>query len=151
MVSVNVSEFNANSPLDYADLNKMVLAIRDLASKIPTVTTAAPTGTATATTSETTFLTSSYTAALAPPVTSKSTGTQYTIKYTRQGVPVTFSSPPFVIAWVSTGKAGAGLAIINKAGDTTTTGFDVRIGWVARASAGNVSVAYLAIGNELKS
>ena len=32
MVSVNVNEFSANSPLDYADLNKLVTAIQVVAA-----------------------------------------------------------------------------------------------------------------------
>lgn len=149
MVSVDVNEFSSNSPLDYAELNKLVLAIKTIAAAMPTVSTPAAGSTASVA-SAPTFLYGSYTAEAAPPVTTKSTGTQYTIPYTRDGVPVTFSSPPFVIAWASTGKSGSGLAVINKAGSPTSTNFDARIGWVARKTSGNVSVSYLAIGSEIK-
>lgn len=150
MVSISVNEFSANSPLDYADLNKLVLAIKTIAAAMPTVATPAAGSSATATvTSAPTFLYGSYTAEAAPPVTTKSTGTQYTVPYTRDGKPVSFSAPPFVIAWASTGKAGSGMAVINKAGSPTSTNFDVRVGWVARKTSGNVSVSYLAIGTEV--
>jgi hypothetical protein len=151
MVSVDVKEFSANSPLDYADLNKLVLAIKTVAAAMPTVTTpAAGSNSPASGASAPTFLYGSYFAENAPPLTTKSTGNQYTIPYTRNGVPVTFSTPPFVIAWASTGKAGSGMAIINKAGAETSTNFDVRIGWASRKMAGNVNVGYLAIGNEIK-
>jgi hypothetical protein len=149
MVSVNVSEFSANSPLDYADLNKLVLAIKTVAAAMPTVSTPAGTTTTATVTAAPTFLYGSYTAEAAPPVTTQSTGTQYTVPYTRDGKPVSFSSPPFVIAWASTGKAGSGMALLNKAGNPTSTNFDVRVGWVARKTSGNVSVSYLAIGTEV--
>jgi hypothetical protein len=150
MVSVNVNEFSANSPLDYADLNKLVLAIKTLAAAMPTVSTPAAGSTAPVPTAAPTFLYGSYTAESAPPVTTKSTGQQYTITYTRNGVPVTFSSPPFVIAWPSTGGASSGMAIVNKAGVPTSTNFNVRVGWVGRTKTGNVSIGYLAIGSEIK-
>lgn len=154
MVSVDVKEFSANSPLDYAELNKLVLAIKTIAAAMPEVKTTAPaTGTTTATvTSAPTILTGNFSAADAKALVSGTYGSPYTVPYTRDGKPVTFATPPFVVAWASTGGAGSGLAIVNKAGNPTETNFNIRVGWVSRSknASGNVSIAYIAIGNEVK-
>jgi hypothetical protein len=154
-MKVDVQEFSANSALDYADLNKLVLAIKTLAAAMPTVTTPVPSAgspTGTVTNAAPSFLTGGYTVSNAIPVSSTNTGSPFTVPFQRDGKPVTFSSPPFVVAWASTGgNTTSGLAVVNKAGNATTTGFNIRVGWVGRAKSGNVGISYLAIGNEIKS
>lgn len=153
MVSVNVQEFSANSPLDYADLNKLVLAIKTIASAMPTVTTSAPAGSTTANVANTasTILTGSYQITNAPALGAKGIGGNYTVPFMRDNKPVTFSSPPFVVAWAATANPGSGMAILNKNGVTTTTNFPVRGGWVSRTITGNFYVQYIAIGTEIPS
>jgi|LauGreDrversion4_2_1035121.scaffolds.fasta_scaffold691533_2 hypothetical protein len=154
-MKVDVQEFSANSALDYADLNKLVLAIKTLAAAMPTVTTPVPnTGTPTATVNAApTILSGSFTVTNAKPVSTTTNGSShaYTIPFLRNGQPVTFASPPAVTVFASTGgNNGTGLAVVNRAGSSGTTSFDVRVGWVGRKTTGNVAVGYLAIGNEIK-
>ncbi len=154
MVSVDVQEFSANSPLDYAELNKLVLAIKTIAAAMPTISTSAPagsTGTATVTNVAQTILTGSYQLMNAPSLGAKGTGANYTVPFMRDNKPVTFSSPPHVIAWATPTNPGSGMAILNKNGLTTTTNFPVRGGWVSRSSTGNFYIQYIAIGNEIPS
>lgn len=154
MVSVDVQEFSANSPLDYAELNKLVLAIKTIAAAMPTVTTPAPvgsTGTATVANVSQTILAGSYQLTNAPALGAKGTGANYTVPFMRDNKPVTFSSPPHVIAWATPTNPGAGMAILNKNGVSTTTNFPVRGGWVSRSTTGNFYIQYIAIGTEVPS
>lgn len=151
MVSVDVQEFSANSPLDYAELNKLVLAIKTIAAAMPTVSTAAPTATATVANAASTILTGTYSLTNAPVLGAKGIGANYTVPFMRDNKPVTFSSPPFVVAWARATAPGSGMAILNKNGASTTTNFPVRGGWVARTTTGNFTVEYIAIGTEIPS
>lgn len=154
MVSVDVQEFSANSPLDYAELNKLVLAIKTIAAAMPTITTPVPPGaggSATVTNAAATILTGSYQLMSAPSLGVKGTGQNYTVPFMRGDKPVTFSSPPHVIAWATPSSPGAGMAILNKNGASTTTNFPVRGGWVSRSSNGNFFIQYIAIGTEIPS
>ena len=156
MVSVDVNEFSANSPLDYAELNKLVLAIKTLASAMPVVTTSAPGSTKTpdaANANSFPSLISGYFSAqdAAPFTTSTKTGTPYTVTYMSNGVPVTFASPPNVYAWAGTANSSSGLAIVNRAGTPGNTSFSIKVGWAGRTVKGNVGIYYLAIGTVVKS
>lgn len=153
MVSVDVQEFSANSPLDYAELNKLVLAIKTIAAAMPTITTTAPAGngTATVTNAASTILTGSYQLMNAPSLGAKGIGANYIVPFIRDNKPVTFSSPPHVIAWATPSAPGSGMAILNKNGLTTTTNFPVRGGWVSRTTTGSFYIQYIAIGTEIPS
>jgi hypothetical protein len=155
LVSVDVQEFSANSPLDYAELNKLVLAIKTIAAAMPTVSTTAPavgsTGSATVANSAQTILCGSYQLTNAPALGAKGIGGNYTVPFMRDNKPVTFSSPPHVIAWATPTNPGTGMAILNKNGVATTTNFPVRGGWVSRSTTGNFYIQYIAIGTEVPS
>ena len=155
MVSVNVQEFSANSPLDYADLNKLVLAIKTIAAAMPTITTTVPPGNAAGSVAVAnaaqTILCGSYQLTNAPALGAKGVGANYIVPFMRDNKPVTFSSPPHVIAWATPTNPGAGMAIVNKNGLNTTTNFPVRGGWVSRTTTGNFYIQYIAIGTEVPS
>jgi hypothetical protein len=155
LVSVDVQEFSANSPLDYAELNKLVLAIKTIAAAMPTVSTTAPnagsTGSATVANTAQTILCGTYHLTNAPALGAKGIGGNYTVPFMRDNKPVTFSSPPHVIAWATPSNPGTGMAILNKNGVSTTTNFPVRGGWVSRSTTGNFYIQYIAIGTEVPS
>lgn len=147
-VNVDVSQFSANSPLDYADLNKLVTAIQVVAAAIPTIVSPSPQpgpGTPVVTGQQ---VLADHVSPLAGTEITKtnSTGKQHFVTFLRNGKQVTFASKPLVVAMASHGS-GKGVAVVNVV-STTTTGFTVQVGWVGKTS-GNIGLKYIAVGTEV--
>lgn len=146
-VNVDVSQFSANSPLDYGDLNKLVTAIQVVAAAIPTTVSPAPSPTGGQVVSGPTILSNHVSGLAGTEITkTNNTGKQHNITFMRNGKQVTFASKPLVVATASHGS-GKGMSIVNII-STSTTGFTVQIGWVGKSS-GNIGLKYIAVGTEI--
>jgi hypothetical protein len=146
-VSVDVSQFSANSPLDYADLNKLVTAIQVVAAAIPTVVSPAPNTPGSPLPTGPTTIADHINGLAGTEITkTNNTGKQHFVTFLRNGKQVTFASKPLVVA-MGSHSSGKGIAIVNVV-STTTTGFTVQVGWVGKAS-GNIGLKYIAVGTEI--
>lgn len=145
-VNVDVSQFSANSPLDYADLNKLVTAIQVIAAAVPTVVAPSPKPGSPVATGPTTLADHVSPVAGTEITKTNNTGKQQFIPFLRKGQQVTFVEKPLVVATASH-SSGKGMAIVNIV-STTTTGFTVQVGWVGKTS-GNIGLKYVAVGTEV--
>jgi len=146
-VSVDVSQFSANSPLDYADLNKLVTAIQVVAAAIPTVVSPSPITPGTPVVTGTTTLADHISGLAGTEITkTNNTGKQHFVPFMRNGKQVTFASKPLVVAMASHGS-GKGMSIVNVV-STSTTGFTAQVGWIGKTS-GNIGLKYIAVGTEV--
>lgn len=146
-VSVDVTQFSANSPLDYGDLNKLVTAIQVVAAAIPEVKSPAPQGTGDVAATGPTILAQHVTGIAGTEITKTSnSGKQTRIPFIRNGKQVTFTTKPLVVAMASH-SSGKGVAVVNVI-TTDTTGFEAQVGWVGKAS-GNIGLKYIAVGTEV--
>jgi len=146
-VRVDVSQFSANSPLDYADLNKLVTAIQVVAAAIPDVKSPAPIGSGTGTPTSPTILAQHVSGIPGSEITkTNNSGKSTRVPFIRNGKQVTFTAKPLVVAMASHSSV-KGVAVVNIT-STDTTGFDAQVGWVGKEK-GNIGLKYIAVGTEV--
>lgn len=152
MVALNPKpkQFSQGSPLDYADLNLIILALEKLATQVPEIVAPAagsetPSAGSTVTTISRTFEIPS-----APPLgTTNSKGAQTFVTF-----PVTFSSAPQVLVSPIVKDAQNGIPVLSVVDSVQVNGFTVRGGFVGRSSTAGTAIArgrYIAIGTVVSS
>lgn len=153
MLELDIQEFGPNSPFDYNQLNKLVLAIREIAGELNevavaqeslTANTAGNDGDVVKTVRYTLINTSPTMTFTQLPTTGETTVQEIDFIDPATGATVSFLEPPSVVMSVRHGTE-QGICIVNRIGKATNTGFKVKGGFVGKKS-GNVVIDYVAIG-----
>lgn len=147
MVALNPKpkQFSQGSPLDYADLNLIILALEKLATQVPEIVAPSASSETPAAGSTVTTISRTFEVPSAPPMgTTNSKGAQTFITF-----PVTFSAPPQVLVSSIVKDAQNGIPVLSVVDSVQVNGFSVRAGFVGRASSAGTAIArgrYIAIG-----
>jgi hypothetical protein len=166
-LKVDLKEFSANSPFDYAELNKLVFAVRAIAAAMPEISNPGavdgsgnPTpGPGTGNAVPQRVIYAGYDSFTAPRITTTENGYEYDLKFHKQvnGVRTSFSfsSPPWVMLTPhSSGNESTGIPVVCSAGSVAVDGIKVRGGFVGADSkfkTGTIGFRWLAIGYETAS
>lgn len=146
-IEVNVKKFSNNDPVDYAELNKLVDAVIEIARKMPVTQTASSGSSGGAIQTSLTIAHSDTIEKATPIGTDKPAGVSKVIYFKDpKGAAVSFNSPPIVVVSPRVTTTGAGMPVVYVE-SVATSYFTVRGAWTSpRTATGNIGINYIAVG-----
>lgn len=150
-MEIDVQEFGPNSPLDYTQLNKIVLALREVAGELNEIVIAQASevkessGDTSVKTARFTLINTSTPFSVSQlPSTGETTPHEIDFVDPSTNAPFSFLEPPSVVFSVRHGSE-QGICIANRIGKATNSGFKIKAGFIGKKT-GSVVVDYIAIG-----
>lgn len=146
-IEVNVKKFSNNDPVDFAELNKLVDAVIEIARKMPVTQTSSSSSTGGALQTSLTIANSDVIEKATPIGTDKPAGVLKTIFFKdASGNAISFNQPPLVVASPRSSTAGSGMPVVYVK-EVNTSSFTVVGAWTSpRTSTGNIGINYIAVG-----